>query len=882
MQWDGQPESSLDNQDIPLDARNSSTLGNGLSLENIPYPISPSTTFNGDHQLLLGINNTTTYRPHDLPTPGHSSNSSGSPHPPSSRLSGETLWDRPSVGGAQVGSKRKFSEDSSPSADARTKASQRQAPKKRPHNIIEKRYRANLNEKIAELRDSVPSLRVAKKPNSGKDDVEDEDEDGDEVTPSNKLNKASILTKATEYIRHLEMRNKKLDDENKSLKQRLLKLEKFMSSGSHNAVRRDEVFTSNTTVEGLDDAVSKETTSSSDTTKNPPQGLIALPDIWKNFRASSAQSTEHYGHVYDTPEEGSRRGGWPTKIMVGSLAGLMIMEGFSEPEQSSDSVKRGLFGIPLEFLDGWWFLRSPKDFISAFMIFCRTGGVFPMIKGFMALSILAFLVFTYLFNSKPSTPPKEEKAETATPQRPPSLASPIEVRRAAWLTSTQVLRIPHHSFFPEWLALTSEWFKYTVRLVLGWPMYSWLTGRSGDDELARVKAWDIAIDAQLAGGDVEISRSRLILTIFASGLLPRSPSRLMLKALHCHLVLQGVGQKGSAINKFFNRIGAYFADYEWKMAQEVHATLPIGHPDRLPGYSSALLARDCKDVMLDSVLQRAYNLLYNRPTSESTVPEDALMDVVVEDHAVRSPLDALSAWFSSHQLRKALIASQSHTQEHVNHEFDYLLHSAIAIAPECSAAHTRAVAIKAVFFDGIRAANIQSVLSALPSSRPSVPESELDLAPTSLPVFIDSSTPVSACADISIGLQCAMTMAMLESSTQEEEARVQQAVSLFANMPMNPIEMTLLSFIPVYYVLQRLARGIDPQEYPSEKVTQCSRPVRTLYHWSRIEGVDAAVLMDNVIDNVGKMYEATGKHGPGLSRRQSSVSNDTGYVSSGE
>lgn len=36
--------------------------------------------------------------------------------------------------------------------------------------------------------------------------------------------------------------------------------------------------------------------------------------------------------------------------MVGSLAGLMILEGFSETEQDDDSPSgRGLFALPLEF-----------------------------------------------------------------------------------------------------------------------------------------------------------------------------------------------------------------------------------------------------------------------------------------------------------------------------------------------------------------------------------------------------------------------------------------------------------------------------------------------------------------------------------------------------
>ncbi|GMM34833.1 hypothetical protein DASC09_021580 [Saccharomycopsis crataegensis] len=82
---------------------------------------------------------------------------------------------------------------------------------KSSHNMIEKKYRTNINDKIKLLRDCVPSLKVLTV------DSGDESVELDGLQPAKKLNKATILLKATEYIKHLEMKNYQLMEENKTL-----------------------------------------------------------------------------------------------------------------------------------------------------------------------------------------------------------------------------------------------------------------------------------------------------------------------------------------------------------------------------------------------------------------------------------------------------------------------------------------------------------------------------------------------------------------------------------------------------------------------------------------------------------------------------------------
>ncbi|KAI1846164.1 hypothetical protein JX265_010542 [Neoarthrinium moseri] len=91
------------------------------------------------------------------------------------------------------------------------------------HNDIERKYRTNLKDRIADLREAIPSLRSI---------PEDYDDDGSPVPVSRapKVSKGTILTKATEYIHQLERRNRSMSHKNEELLRRLQAFEQLLGA----------------------------------------------------------------------------------------------------------------------------------------------------------------------------------------------------------------------------------------------------------------------------------------------------------------------------------------------------------------------------------------------------------------------------------------------------------------------------------------------------------------------------------------------------------------------------------------------------------------------------------------------------------------------------
>ncbi|KAI9701374.1 MAG: hypothetical protein M1820_006465 [Bogoriella megaspora] len=744
---------------------------------------------------------------------GSASSSSPDPMPPSSGNS----------------KKRKSSPEDEPPDSPPGPESGSGPVKKTAHNMIEKRYRTNLNDKIAALRDSVPSLRVMSK-GSTREGAGEEAEDLEGLTPAHKLNKATVLSKATEYINHLEKRNRKLNDELDNLKRRLQAVEKLTVTG---------VMTMNPSIQSPPGDVSTTGPSQAALTPStaPPvidpasgarlqnltEGMIQVPESMRRLHAAQAQQfydTRHANYPFQNPPTravaaepvmplgaGHRGSAFMSKLMVGSLAGLMVVELYSVSKSEApqnEEPDKGLSALPLQSVRHVVRSLGPPASHTSSLGHIR---LFSIVKASLlvfALIYLAVSIFSSIGNRKPKRPAEQLRLTAA-----PSPASPVEHRRKAWLTAIQTVWVPGHSFILEAAALSLKTLKLSIRKTIGFDFYAFLTGLTKEAEAARVKAWQIALDAQLTGGDAEINKSRLVLTLMASGTLPDTPGRLMLKALHIRILLWEIANAGYGSWFMFEMLAARLARRYWNAARHEHEALKYNRQkqkedsEALPAHLASLLENECEDVLVDTIVQRAYNLAWNRPSAEETY-EDSTMDSVVEDLAIASPLDALAAWWSSLVLNKVLL-DQLENEPTDDSGVPAELDLAIRTAPPRSGAQARALTGKAFLNRRHRILNVASAIESLPSrshSRPPTPNSNAMPA-----VNLTPEAPITL--DVRVSLTMAKCLSLVSSPAKASSAAKRSAVAVVNCVRLPLSQCTLLSITAGMCLLRTFAREAD-------------------------------------------------------------------------
>jgi len=465
----------------------------------------------------------------------------------------------------------------------------------------------------------------------------------------------------------------------------------------------------------------------------PQQPYQANPNVVRQQQIQQQQQMQANRWRNNAPYYG--------KLMVGSLAGLMILEAVREEEKSTETPQgRGLLGLPLHLLGS---LASSLNVNILGHHFSASQVIWSM----KLLAVLGLILWLYVPSIFGPSDKKTKKAEHIRASLTvASLASPIHVRRQAWLTAVQTVWVPHHNFFLEAAALMLKTVKLSLRNAIGVRGYQMLTGLTEDQETARVKAWDIALDAQLAGGDVEINKPRLTLTLLASGTLPSTPLRLMLKALHIRVLLWELCSNPMQLG-VVNLIAAKLARAKWNEARQLYLMKTrlgeLSSGDGLPDHLALLLQQNCDEILNDCVIQRAHNLAWNLPTRHNVSLSTDGMDGVIDDEAVRSPMDAVAAWWSSQLVQQALVTSVESPHGDANAEtiISEKLALAVQTAPIGSTIQSRAFVARAALTSEKRGQNIAAALQA---------------------VGPDDSSNATDIIELRSALQCAVTMAHIE------------------------------------------------------------------------------------------------------------------------
>jgi Domain of unknown function (DUF2014) len=519
-------------------------------------------------------------------------------------------------------------------------------------------------------------------------------------------------------------------------------------------------------------------------------------------------------------------GGYFGKMMAGSLAALIILEGFSETEQNVESPnQRGLFSVPVQLLGPIGRSLSIWSDFSVLGYHASAGHNLTLLKLILLFGTLLY-VFVPSFFSKPKPSKANSEPTSQSLVAAPSLASSIQVRRQAWLTAIQTVWVPRHNFFLEAAALCLKMVKLSLRNAIGWYGYSLLAGITEQQEAARVKAWSIALDAQLTGGDIEINRSRLTLTLLASGTLPDTPVRLMLKAVHIRILLWELGNSGFNRYYMFKEFAAKLARRKWNEARQlqqliVHTHRSSANPnlqdaEAIPDYLAALLELDCDDVLVDSIAQRAYNLAFNLPTADNAIGPTGGMDSVVDDFAIRSPLDAISAWFSSLVLQQGLAASLRNRGTECGNVAQ-TINLAIDTAPIGSSVQMRALVARAILFDKLRGANIAAARQALPSLE--VNECEAKIAS----IFINTKIPTASIPDLKMSFDCAVAIAHLKRASFSDPAPAYGII--------NKIQLTNLSLLGFTAAFKLIEALVQHQEATQRCLQNLEKTAGMLRIW---------------------------------------------------
>lgn len=223
---------------------------------------------------------------------------------------------------------RHHSHNSSTASARAGRVSKPRGKDKTNHNLIEKKYRTNINAKILMLRDAVPTLRFAAGASRESSVAALEG-----LSPASKLNKASIFTKATEYIQHLEQKVEYLSAKNQEL-QSMLNAATAATSSHHNTPML--AMTLHTTLPYPVLNQPRNQPQFVDLSYSAPDGSYGHTPMQQSYSGNSVLSANIHGETHGQDFRGS-------KLLMGGMAAVMTTSLFGGHNQND---VRGLSALP--------------------------------------------------------------------------------------------------------------------------------------------------------------------------------------------------------------------------------------------------------------------------------------------------------------------------------------------------------------------------------------------------------------------------------------------------------------------------------------------------------------------------------------------------------
>ncbi|EXX51136.1 uncharacterized protein OCT59_001941 [Rhizophagus irregularis] len=432
--------------------------------------------------------------------------------------------------------------------------------KKVAHNAIERRYRNNINDRINDLKNVVPALCHLKSKDS-KDDDDIDEVDG--IPAATKLNKATILRKATEYITYLKNNNQKVKRENETL----MKLIETLPGG----IDLYNIYISNTTPPcgSPDQSIPGSPNpdyESPPTPQTPPVGsraLMALFMCMTFFTSPSSYITQ--SHPIDHHHEGRVLTSSPTPVV----------------EKNSLDVNDGVLTIDL------WYLAR----IFTFLV-CLTYILRPSLFSIQSRrSRKSNSVITYALNSKSKDAKEIYRSLTSLSNGIPS------------------------NIFEIFVGLISEFIKFSLRRILGWDITSVYTHTDHEERLIEVALWGRIGEVELCGGNEKVSRLSILYTclrtinLLESSYSTRKYISLSSSRIYANAALQSyIGL--SSIPFLSGRVVAHF----WKLANK-EKVLDSGTGGK---WLEMALNCDQKSEMWKEIVNRIRDSIFEKSSSELT------------------------------------------------------------------------------------------------------------------------------------------------------------------------------------------------------------------------------------------------------------------------